>query len=198
VGVAEGVPSLRLGLFGGTFDPPHLGHLIVAQDVAEALELNPLLFVPAGLPPHKQDRLLTPAPLRLEMVRALVAGNDTFGVSEVELGWAGPSYTVDTLRHFRHLHPQAEIFFVMGVDQAASLQEWHEPDQVAALAHLVVLSREGAESPEGNFMSTPVTRVDISSSAIRARVEEGRPIRQWVPDSVRQIIESNRLYRAAS
>jgi nicotinate-nucleotide adenylyltransferase len=198
VGVAEGVPSLRLGLFGGTFDPPHLGHLIVAQDVAEALELNQLLFVPAGLPPHKQDRLLTPAPLRLEMVRALVAGNDTFGVSEVELGRAGPSYTVDTLRHFRHLHPQAEVFFVMGVDQAASFQEWHEPEEVAALAHLVVLSREGAESPEGNFMSTPVTRVDISSSAIRARVGMGRPIRQLVPESVRQIIESNRLYRAAS
>lgn len=189
---------LRLGLFGGTFDPPHLGHLIVAQDVAEALELDRLLFVPAGLPPHKQDRLLTPAPLRLEMVQALVAGNDTFGVSEVELGRAGPSYTVDTLRHFSDLHTEAEIFFVMGMDQADSFQEWHEPEEVASLAHLVVLARDGAEVPEGEFRSVAVTRVDISSSAIRARVEEGRSIRQLVPEGVRQIIESNRLYRAAS
>ncbi len=191
------MPPLRLGLFGGTFDPPHLGHLIVAQDVAEALELDRLLFVPAGLPPHKQDQLLTPAPLRLEMVRTLAAGNDLFGVSEVEVDRPGPSFTVETLRRYSDLNPEAEIFWVMGVDQAATFQDWHQPEDVASLARLVVLAREGAEIPEGDFMTVPVTRLDISSSAIRARVRDGGSIRYLVPDGVRQIIESNRLYRAA-
>jgi nicotinate-nucleotide adenylyltransferase len=192
------VAPLRLGLMGGTFDPPHHGHLIVALDVAEALELDRLLLIPAGQPPHKLEQPLTPAPLRVEMARALLPGDGVLSVSEVEVGRSGPSYTVDTLRHFREFHPEAEIFFIMGVDQAATFQDWHEPDQVASLAHLVVLAREGVEVPPGEFLTTPVTRVDISSSAIRARVQEGKTIQHLVPDNVRQIIESNRLYRAAS
>lgn len=187
---------LRLGLFGGSFDPPHLGHLVVAQDVAEFLNLDRLIFLPAGNPPHKLDRSLAPAPLRVEMVRSLVARDARFGVSEVEVSRSGPSYTVDTLRHYRELHPEAELFFVMGADQAVTLDSWHEPGEVSALATLVVMARDGTEAPEGDFLSAPVTRLDISSSAIRARVRNGRPIRYLVPDTVREIIESNRLYRA--
>jgi nicotinate-nucleotide adenylyltransferase len=186
----------RLGLFGGSFDPPHLGHLVVAQDVLEVLGLDRLLFVPAGNPPHKQDRSLAPAPLRLQMVQALVKGNDRFGVSEVDLSRSGPSYTVDTLRHYRELHPHGEIFFIMGSDQARTLDTWHEPEAVKDLATLVVMAREGADLPARGFTSAPVTRLDISSSAIRARVSEGRSIRYLVPEAVRTIIESNRLYRA--
>lgn len=189
---------LRLGLFGGSFDPPHMGHLVVAQDVAEALDLDRLLFVPAGKPPHKKDRSLAPAALRLEMVRALVAGDARFGVSEVELSRPGPSYTVDTLRHYRALHPGTELFFVMGADQAAMLESWHQPEAVRELARLVVMAREGTDSPSGDFVSAPVTRLDISSSAIRARIREGRPIRYLVPEVVRKIIESHRLYRVVS
>jgi nicotinate-nucleotide adenylyltransferase len=192
------VAPLRLGLLGGTFDPPHHGHLIVALDVAEALKLDRLLLIPAGQPPHKLDQPLTPAPLRVEMVRALLGGDSVLDVSEVEVRRSGPSYTVDTLRHIRELNPEAELFFVMGVDQAATFQDWHEPESVASLAHLVVLAREGVELPEGNFMTTPVTRVDVSSSVIRARVREGKTIRHLVPDGIRKIIESHRLYRAAS
>lgn len=187
---------LRLGLFGGSFDPPHLGHLVVAQDVAEFLNLDRLIFLPAGNPPHKLDRSLAPAPLRVEMVRSLAERDARFGVSEVEVSRAGPSYTVDTLRHYRELHPEAELFFVMGADQAVTLDSWHEPGEVSALATLVVMARDGTEAPEGDFLSAPVTRLDISSSAIRARVRNGRPIRYLVPDTVREIIESNRLYRA--
>lgn len=132
------------------------------------------------------------------MVRALAAENSSFGVSEVELGRSGPSYTVDTLRHFRELDPQAEFFFLMGADQARAFDGWREPRAVASLATLVVMAREGAESPGQGFRSVPVTRLDISSSDIRARVREGRPIRYLVPDAVRNIIERNRLYRAAS
>lgn len=189
---------LRLGLFGGTFDPPHIGHLIVAQDVVEALGLDRLLFVPAGLPPHKADTVVSPAPLRLEMVRSIIVDNETFGVSEVELGRGGPSYTVDTLRHYRDLHPTAEIFFLIGADQAAALDTWQEPDRVAALATLVVMARDGASVPVGGFASVPVTRVDVSATEVRQRVLDGRSIRYLVPESVRKIIDRNRLYRTES
>ncbi|MGW8268122.1 MAG: nicotinate-nucleotide adenylyltransferase [Longimicrobiales bacterium] len=189
---------LRLGLFGGTFDPPHIGHLIVAQDVVETLGLDRLLFVPAGSPPHKTDRAVSPAPLRLEMVEGITADNGTFGVSDFELTREGPSYTVDTLRHYRGLYPEAEIFFVLGADQAAALDTWQDPDRVAALATLVVMARAGATVPVGEFASVPVTRVDISATEIRRRVLGGRSIRYLVPESVREIIDRNRLYRTES
>jgi len=192
------VSPLRLGLFGGTFDPPHLGHLVVAQDVVEGLQLDRLLFVPAGVPPHKLGREISPAEIRLEMVRALTAGNQAFEVSDAELSRVGPSYTVDTLAYFRRLYPNAEIFFVLGADQAAAFDTWREPEKVAALANLVVLAREGIQVPEEEFVPVPVTRLDISATGIRERVREGRSIRYLVPDEVRKIIEGNRLYRARS
>lgn len=190
--------ALRLGLFGGSFDPPHLGHLVVAQDVSEYLDLHRLLFVPARNPPHKQDRSLAPASLRLEMIRGLVAEDDRFGVSQAELGRSGPSFTVDTLRHYREVHPRAELFFIMGADQALTLESWHRPRVVEELATLVVMAREGTDPPAGDFVPAPVTRIDISSSSIRARVRDGRPIRYLVPEVVRDVIERNRLYRAVS
>jgi nicotinate-nucleotide adenylyltransferase len=203
------VPSSRLGLFGGTFDPPHTGHLLVAQDVIEALKLDRLLFVPAGMPPHKEGQELTPAPLRLEMVRGAIQGDDRLEVSEVELGRDGPSYTVDTLRYYRELHPEAELFFVMGVDQAAEFEDWESPETVAELATLVAMNREGADPaevantvlPSGKaveFVGVPVTRIDLSSTDIRERVTEGRSIRYLVPEAVRRVIESHRLYRSVS
>jgi len=192
------VSPLRLGLFGGTFDPPHLGHLVVAQDVVDALRLDRLLFVPAGVPPHKLGRRISPAETRLEMVRAVTAGNPAFEVSDAELSRVGPSYTVDTLAYFRQLYPDAEIFFVLGADQAAAFDTWREPEKVASLANLVVLAREGIQVPDGEFVPVHVTRLDISATGIRGRVREGRSIRYLVPDEVRKIIESNRLYRARS
>ena len=192
------MPSLRLGLFGGTFDPPHLGHLVVAQDVVEGLALDRLLFLPAGSPPHKTGKVISPSPLRLEMVRALTAGSDVFRVSDVELTRGGPSFTVDTLRYYRDLHPEAEIFFVLGADQATAFDGWRDPEILASLAKLVVMARGGVQVPGGNFTSVPVTRVDISATNIRERVRAGRSIRYLVPEEVRQIIESQCLYRAAS
>lgn len=188
----------RLGLFGGTFDPPHIGHMIVAQDVVERLGLDRLFLIPAGTPPHKQDQTVSPAAIRFEMVQSIAAGNRALAVSGIELERNGPSYTVDTLRYFRDLHPRAEIFFVLGADQAAAFDTWHEPEAVASLATLVVLAREGSEVPLAGFTSVPVTRVDISATAVRMRVREGRSIRYLVPDRVIEIIERNRLYRAES
>ncbi len=203
------MPSLRLGLFGGTFDPPHFGHLVVAQDVAERLSLDGLLFLVAGLPPHKRGEVLSPPSLRVEMARAAVAGNPLFNVSEVELDREGPTYTVDTLRHFRVVHPDAELFFLLGADQLAEFHEWQEPEGIAALVTLVVVGRDGVgpgqlppvalgSGGELNFISLDVTRVDISSSEVRARVREGLSIEYLVPEEVRRIIETHRLYRSIS
>jgi nicotinate-nucleotide adenylyltransferase len=198
-----------LGLFGGTFDPPHVGHLAVAQDAVEGLSLDRLLFLVAGLPPHKVGEVSSPGPIRVEMVRAAIAGNPRFEVSEVELGREGPSYTVDTLRRFRASFPDAELFFLLGADQLAEFHEWQDPEGIAQLATLVAVGRGGMDpdrmapveldSGEGlNFLSLPVTRVDVSSSEIRARVHSGRSIQYLVPEDVRGIIEKHRLYRSIS
>lgn len=195
----DGGPA-RIALFGGTFDPPHVGHLIVAQDVVEALALDALHFVPAGEPPHKRDQEFTPAELRLEMVRAAVEGDPRLVASDVEMRRRGPSYTVDTLRALRELRPDDELYFVMGVDQYAALDTWKEPEAVAELARLVVITREGDE-PDGarpdvdvEYTRIPVTRVDVSSTGVRRRIHLGRPIRYLVPDPVRRIIRRHRLY----
>ena len=203
------MPPQRLGLFGGTFDPPHFGHLIVAQDAAEQLSLDCLLFVVAALPPHKLGEDLAPADLRLQMVEEAVARNPLLGVSDVELTREGPSYSVDTLRHYRRELPETELIFLMGVDQLAEFHDWQEPEAVGQLATLVAVARSGIdpkeipplEMPHGGrveFKQIQVTRVDISSTEVRDRVRSGRSIQYMVPREVRTIIESNRLYQDGS
>jgi len=203
------VPGIRLGLFGGTFDPPHLGHLIVAQETAEQLSLDRLLFLVAKRPPHKLDEVLSPAELRLEMAGAAVEGSSCLEVSDVELDREGPSYTVDTLRHIRGVHPDSELFFLMGADQLAEFHEWQEPAEIAKLATVVAVSRDGEDMAgvppvvlgSGDlleFQTIPVTRVDISSTEVRRRVREGRSIKYLVPEEVHRIIEKHRLYRSIS
>lgn len=190
---------MRLGVLGGTFDPPHVGHLIVASDVCAALELDRLLFIPAADPPHKRGRVHASAELRLEMVRAATAGDPRFEVDDIELRREGESYSVDTLRELKEREPEAEIFFVIGVDQLREFGSWREPDVVARLARLVVVSRAGdgaSEQPDVAFPVLPVrvTRIDLSATDVRQRVRDGEPIRYLVPDAVREIIERENVY----
>lgn len=203
------MPSHRLGLLGGTFDPPHVGHLVVAQDAVERLSLHRLLFVVAGDPPHKARESLSPAPVRLEMVRAAVAGNPRLGVSAVEMERSGPTYTVDTVRLFRQDYPNALLYFLMGADQLAEFHEWREPEVIASMATVVAMAREGvaaetwptAGMPNGlkvDVVHLPVTRLDISSTDVRERVREGRSIQYLVPLAVQGIIEGHGLYRSNS
>lgn len=203
------MPSHRLGLLGGTFDPPHVGHLVVAQDAVERLSLHRLLFVVAGDPPHKARESLSPAPVRLEMVRAAVAGNPRLGVSAVEMERSGPTYTVDTVRLFRQDYPEALLFFLMGADQLAEFHEWREPEVIASMATVVAMAREGvaaetwptAGMPHGlkvDVVHLHVTRLDISSTDVRERVREGRSIQYLVPLEVQSIIEGHGLYRSNS
>lgn len=192
---------MRLGVFGGTFDPPHVGHLVVAQDACWALSLDRVLWVLAAEPPHKLARALSPAALRLEMLRAALEGDDRFQACDVELRRPGPSYTVDTLRELRAEHPGAELFLLMGADQARELPGWRAPDEIARLATIVALSRAGegpaASGRDAPVRSLPVTRLDISATEIRGRVAQGRPIRYLVRPAVEAIIRREALYRAA-
>ncbi len=190
---------MRLGIFGGTFDPPHLGHLIVAQDACSALRLDGVLFVLAASPPHKQGRAHTPAAVRLEMLDAATAGDPRLRTSDVELRRDGPSYTVDTLRQLAADNPAAELFLLIGADQAREFGTWREPDEIARLATVVALSREGEAAPpepDRPWMRwLPVTRIDISATDIRRRVAAGEPIRYLVPSAVDTIIRREGLYR---
>jgi nicotinate-nucleotide adenylyltransferase len=187
---------VNTGVFGGTFDPPHVGHLIVAQDAALALGLDRILFVPAARPPHKTDRELTPAALRLRMLQLAIEGNDRFVTEPLELHRTGPSFTVDTLRELHRREPATAWTLLLGADQYAEFSSWREPAAIRGLARIGVLSRAGSQGiheTEG-VRAVDVTRIDISSSAIRGRVAAGRPIRYMVPAAVEEFIADQRLY----
>lgn len=194
----------RLGIFGGSFDPPHTGHLVAAQDVLESLKLERVLFVPAARPPHKEADRLSDARLRLRMVQAVVEDDRRFTCWDGEFGRQGPSYTVDTLAQLRKAAPDAELFLLLGVDQWADFATWRDPRGIAGHARLVVMTRDGGragelepgfdDGPAPDHLEVPVTRIDISSTRIRDRVRDGRSIRYLVPDPIRRIIESAGLY----
>lgn len=200
-GALSGSTVARIGVFGGTFDPPHVGHLIVAQDVVERLELDRLLLVPAAEPPHKPERAPASGEVRARMLEAALADHPVLHVSRIELERGGVSYTVDTLRSLRERWPEDELFLLIGADQLRSFSTWRHPEDVVRLARLVVMARGGLVPPTAgeaagvDFQTAPVTRIDISSTEIRARLREGRSIRYRVPEAVRRIIEDEKLYR---
>lgn len=195
----------RLGIMGGTFDPPHLGHLACAEEALEAFGLDAVLFVPTGRPAFKQGRLVTAGEVRLAMVAAAVAGNPAFAVSALEVERPGITYAVDTLRELREELPGVELVFIVGTDAALTLPRWYESAELAHLAAFAAATRPGFELGEQalrdlrehGFDVRPfaVPSLDISSSALRRRVYAGRPIRYLVPEAVREIIEEESLYR---
>jgi nicotinate-nucleotide adenylyltransferase len=198
---------LRLGVFGGAFNPPHLGHLICAQEVLLQLELERVLFVPVGEPPHRKLDDDPGGEARLEMVELAIAGDQRFATSRLELDREGPSYTSLTLEHLTSEAPDDERFLLLGGDQAASLPTWHEPEKVLELATVAAVERVGwSRSAIGiqlarlrgadrvRYLDMPL--IQISSSGIRRRVREGRPIRYLVPAAVEEYIAGHDLYRA--
>lgn len=191
---------MRLALFGGSFDPPHVGHLLAAQDAFDQLGLDRLVVVPAATQPLKSADV-TPAARRLEMTRLTFGGDPRFEVSAVEVERGGVSFTVDTLEHFATRHPDAERFLLLGADVLATFGQWREPERVLTLARPVVLVRESdVPDPPATLAGIRVLRlatrrVDVSSTEIRARVRSGRSIRGFVTDSVAALIERDGLYR---
>jgi nicotinate-nucleotide adenylyltransferase len=196
---------MRLGLFGGTFDPVHLGHLILAEQCRESCGLDRLWFVVAGEPPHKPGGR-TAAAHRLEMARIAVAGHAKFTVSEIETRRPGPHYSVETLESVCRDSPGEELFFLIGADSLAELVSWREPARIAQLATIVVVNRPGIEeiAPESlpdfgpgahPLYSVTIPPIGIASTDLRRRLAEGRSIRYLVPRGVEAYIEANGLYR---
>jgi nicotinate-nucleotide adenylyltransferase len=188
---------VRVGILGGTFDPPHVGHWLAAVDAYEALELDRLVFVPAAQQPLKVGERSAPAADRLAMVRAMAAGDPRFEVDPIEIDRQGLSFTVDTLEAYRRRSGVDELFFIVGADVMASFNRWREPDRVQQLATLVVLRRDSdaVALPEGvTALVLESRRVDVSATEVRARVRAGRPVRGFVSDAVASYIATAGLY----
>jgi nicotinate-nucleotide adenylyltransferase len=199
-----------VGIFGGTFNPPHIGHLVCAQEARAQLGLDRVVLMPVHAPPHKEAAEDPGPDVRAQLCRAAVAGEDGFEVSALEIERGGPSYTVDTLRELHGSQEGDELTFIVGGDMASSLPSWREPEAVLELARLAVAEREehrrqeiaerlGALRGAGErviFFTMP--RLDISSSDVRARVAEGRPVRWLVPAGVAGEIERRGLYGAVA
>ena len=184
---------MRLGLFGGTFDPPHIGHLLVASDACDQLGLDRLVFIPNSVQPLKGGpSSATPAD-RLEMVRLTCQGDARFTVDAIEVDRGGLSFTIDTLRVYRDRHPGAALFLLVGEDAARTLPSWREPAAILELAEVVVMTRGEAGEASTN-RRLPTRRIDISATEVRDRVRAGRSIRGFVTDAVAKYIEAHRLY----
>jgi nicotinate-nucleotide adenylyltransferase len=199
----------RVGLLGGTFNPPHVGHMICAQEALLQLELDVVRLVPAAVPPHKQAPDDPGIEARVAMCRAAVAGAEGLEVSLVEVQRGGRSYTVDTLRALHEAAPEDQLTFIVGGDMAYSLPSWREPEAILALARLGVAERAEvrrldiidrlsalAGADQIAFFDMP--RIDISSTLVRRRAAAGRPVRYLVPDAVADLIESRGLYRVGA
>jgi nicotinate-nucleotide adenylyltransferase len=196
-----------VGILGGTFNPPHLAHMVCASEARAQLRLERVLLVPTGVPPHKQMEQEPGRMHRLEMCRLAAAGHpDWLEVSAIEVNRDGPSYTVDTLSEIHARQPGDELTFIVGGDMAWSLPSWHEPESILELAQMAVAERAGARREEvrarlaamrgaERISYIEVPRLDISSSALRRRVREGRPIDYLVADAVGDYIEQWRLYQ---
>jgi nicotinate-nucleotide adenylyltransferase len=199
---------MRLGLFGGTFDPIHYGHLIVAEEIRHALALNEVLFLPAGEPPHKRGWTISPTADRVAMTRLAIADNAAFGLCLLDVERAGPSFTADTLEALARQRPAAEIYFIMGEDSLAELPTWHAPERILRAARLAVALRPGVTADlsrleralpgvTARVSLVPTPEVGIAARDLRQRVAAGRPIRYQVPPAVEAYIREHGLYRQA-
>jgi nicotinate-nucleotide adenylyltransferase len=198
---------MKIGLLGGTFDPIHVGHLIIAEEVRLKLDLNEVLFIPAGQPWLKSKRSMAPAEHRLEMLKLAIVSNAHFKVSTIELKRPGPSYSVDTISALRdELGAEAELFFVVGFDALAELPMWKEPSRLVGMCQVVGVRRPGYAELDwhsleqaipgvwSRVMVVDVSQIDISSTQIRERVAKGLSIRPLVPEAVERYILEHRLY----
>ena len=182
----------KIGIFGGTFDPIHHGHLILARDAVETLQLERVIFVPAALSPHKLEQQPTPPAVRLEMLRAAIEGDTKFAIDPMELERPPPSYAIDTVETLRQREPGTELFFLVGEDNVTRLPTWHRFSELTKLVQFVVLDRSGLNT--AHIYPAVRRHLDISATDIRKRVASGRSIRYLVPPAVEEIIRQRQLY----
>jgi nicotinate-nucleotide adenylyltransferase len=193
----------RLGIIGGSFNPPHVGHLAIASDVQAMLGLERVLFVPAAAPVHKDVDFDVPAAARVEMTRLAVAGDERFAVSTIEIE-RGLRYTLDTVVEIRQEFPDNRLVFIMGSDSLMQFESWHQPSAILALCRIAVAARPGDDLRaveeearrwgRGMVVVLPTAALDISSTMVRDRLRIGLPIRYLVPDAVEEYVRGNRLY----
>jgi nicotinate-nucleotide adenylyltransferase len=183
---------MKIALFGGTFDPIHHGHLLLARDAIEQLALDRVIFIPAALSPHKLTRPPTESGVRWEMLGAAIDGEPRFERDDSEFHRSGPSFSIDTVEQWRAKLPEAQFFYLIGADNLRELHTWRRIDELRRLAQFVVFGR-GEPGVEHSFPVLP-RRIDISASEIRSRVARAACIRYLVPESVRAIIHTNHLY----
>jgi nicotinate-nucleotide adenylyltransferase len=198
---------MRIGIFGGTFDPPHIGHLILAEDAREQLGLDQILWVLTPFPPHKTMQKISPIQDRMSMVLLAIAGNTKFILSRMDIDRQPPHYAVDTVALLLEKRPKDEIFYLMGADSLDDLPTWHEPQRFVSLCHGIGVMMRHDEAPDTSklefeiaglseklqFLWTPV--IEISGSDIRDRVATGKPFRYLVPDKIHHYILNHKLYQ---
>ncbi len=200
---------MRVGIFGGSFDPVHYGHLILAELCCEAANLNEVRLVPAAVPPHKQGQGRASGENRIAMLKLAIGGNPNLSVWDEEIRRGGISYTVDTLRALNEEHSNADLFFLMGADSLFDLPNWREPEEICRLASIVVVDRPGSKPVDFDILkelvdakrlqhfrelAVEIPQIDISSSRLRERIQTGKSIRYQTPRSVEAYIKSAGLY----
>ncbi|MDR4509645.1 MAG: nicotinate-nucleotide adenylyltransferase [Candidatus Brocadiaceae bacterium] len=202
---------MKIGIFGGSFNPIHIGHLIVAEEVFQERALAKVVFIPTGISPHKEVANLIDASHRYQMVKEAIQGNTHFEVSDLEIKRSGKSYTIDTIRLFREIHGEKnKLYLIVGTDMMQEIRTWKNIEELSGICHFVVVNRF-QNYPEGKFLpdtilsdekNTPIEKlmvrippIGISSSEIRDRLREGRSIRYLVPENVERYIRINHLYR---
>jgi nicotinate-nucleotide adenylyltransferase len=205
--VGEG--KMRIGIFGGSFDPVHYGHLILAETCRESCCLDEVWFLPAATPPHKQGHDLSPASVRVDMLQLALGGHESMKVSTVEIDRGGISYTVETLRLIRQKHSEVELFLIIGADSLADLPTWREPREICELAIPLVVRRRGSPVPDLSVLSGIVAderlktiaehqietpTIELSSTDLRNRAKANRSLRFRTPRAVEQFILENKLY----
>jgi nicotinate-nucleotide adenylyltransferase len=190
----------KIGILGGTFDPIHVGHLILAEQVREQFQLERVIFIPSAVPPHKTERKLSLANHRFEMTKLALEGNPYFSVSDIELKREGLSYTVETLRKLKELYTDSEIYFLTGSDVLDEITTWKNPEEIYRLAKIVIAVRPGFDKfdPKDHFAKksiiATITGVDVSSTQIREKVRKGESIKYLVPSKVEEYIKKKNLY----
>lgn len=185
----------KIGLLGGTFDPPHLGHLIVAEEVKQTLDLTEIWFLPNHIPPHKQDKQISSGKDRLEMLKRALSGNDSFKIETMELNREGPSYTIDTVLELQRLYSKVEFYFIIGADMVEYLPKWYQIDVLIERLKFVGVKRPGYKlQTTYPIIEVEVPEIGISSSFLRDRIKNKLNTKYYLPKSVEKYIEENQIY----
>lgn len=202
----ESINAVKIGIFGGTFDPVHYGHLLLAETCREQLALEEIRFIPAGNPPHKAGAAISDGHARADMLKLALSGYPEYQVDRRELRRQGPSFTVDTLTEFRTEYPDAELFFLMGADSLVEMPTWRQPERIVELATVVAVNRPGTRLPSSEWLAAKIGTLagqiqlismpgtDLSASDLRQRIRDGRELRFMTPKAVEAFIHQHRIY----